>query len=218
MTFYKYTESRFLDSFLDGHLRFQPLSYFKQQEDGLVRGDALEGTRPFRPPGGLQISKATGSGTLSEEWAFVPKVATNEIFVLCLSRSQSGEIARRFNADVCVEIKDPQAFSERVRGAVKAQFPPASSIQGRVSYYVETSEPGILWANPRAVVMAKPVSYSWQVEYRFAFGRPECLKSGATSQSLTKGTPSTAAVAVADVRVVDVGDLRNIVKVHHHAA
>lgn len=75
-----------------------------------MRGDALEGTRPFRPPGGLQISGPAGHESMSGEWAFVPRVPANEIFVLCLSRVQSTQVAERFECDASVEIKDSQAL------------------------------------------------------------------------------------------------------------
>jgi hypothetical protein len=70
-----FSERKWADAFLDGQVLFRSLSYFRDYEDGNIRGDCKEGTATFRPPAGLVINNLSVAYYQEEEagnprWAF----------------------------------------------------------------------------------------------------------------------------------------------------
>jgi len=80
---YKYfSEQAHADGFLDGHLLFRTLAYFRDNEDA-VRGDEYEGTSKFLLEGGLVVHNHTQGSTFTLPMAFESSVRAYEIFVYC---------------------------------------------------------------------------------------------------------------------------------------
>src|SRR5437867_5680567 len=125
--FFKYfSEREWADAFIsDGAMRFRTLAFFRDFEDAQTRGDFNEAVAILRPANGLAGRNRTQARDFLMPGATVEFfVKAGEIFVYCLSKSQSETMRERFNAVACVEIFDPKAFCRRVQKALpwKASF------------------------------------------------------------------------------------------------
>ena len=201
-----------LKDYLDGALRFQPLTYFRQQHEAAGVGDSTEGSREYAPSDGLILQ--TANGDLRTDLTFVPRISDTDFFVHCLSRPPMDWAGLDYSA--CVEIVDAQAFTRRIEAAVNRQFPEMRVVQRRVFYYERSAPHGTVWADPTAIAFSKPATYSQQREFRCVFARNELFKSGRTTQDLVRGAPRPPK-EVPPLRLVDVGDIRDIAREHHRA-
>lgn len=176
---YKYLPSRFLDGFVSsGEVLFRSLSYYNNYEEMQVRGDRNEGKRVFSPSGGLQVTNTTTGKTSQLQGMFESTVRDREIFVFCLSRELSAELATKFTADICVEIMEPGLFLSRIRMALQLRkwVKQGRLLHGLVDYYSPETEPLAEWAVPERMVMRKTTDYVDQAEYRLAFARGDALQ------------------------------------------
>jgi hypothetical protein len=108
-------------------------------------------------------------------------VKAGDIFVYCLSKSQSEEMRERFDAVACVEIFDVKAFCRRVKNALpwKTSFggrPGHERVGHHVDYYKVTDNPNPRWACPDLVATSKLDAYRWQDEFRLAFSLTDALR------------------------------------------
>ena len=157
-----YSERKWAEEFLDGKLLFRSLAYFRDYEDKNVREDQNEGAALFRPEGGLIVNNLTQGKTFTlPDHAFESGANQEEIFVFCMSRSDTDELGRRFKAVVCVEILDVGTFCARVEAALPpaARFPGRAGrparIGRRVEYYRETEGGNPRWALPEVIATSK---------------------------------------------------------------
>lgn len=179
---YKYfTETRWAKAFLQGELRFRPLSYFRDFEDNNVREDPDEGTALYRPEGGVAGNNMTqGRPFHLPGYGLESAAKQDEIFVYCVSRSLTQELRDRFGAVACVEILDTVALC----GRIEAALPPGASFPGRpgrtrigrrVDYYRETDNCNPRWALPDVIATSKFADYGWQDEFRLVFSLTDAL-------------------------------------------
>ncbi len=161
---------------------FRSLAYFRDYEDQNVRGDRAEGTAIYRPEGGLVVNNLTQKTTFTlPDHAFASTANQEEIFVYCLSRSLTDDLRERFEAVVCVEIRDIGAFCRRIEAALppEATFPGSPGrprIGRRVDYYLETESGNPRWALPDMIAASKSKAYAWQDEFRLIFCLTDALK------------------------------------------
>jgi hypothetical protein len=179
---------------MDGELRFRSLSYFKQIEDGEVRGDLREGSISYQPKVGLAGNNQTQGRpfNLPDGSYFASGVKTEEIFVLCASNHMSDELRTRFEAAACVQILRPNNLRERIG----YELPHGATLRAEpVVYYSPNNEPGPKWAFPDMIAFSKIDSYSWQDEFRYVFALTDALKFGSTAQRIVipNQPPGTAA-------------------------
>lgn len=179
---YKYfSEEKWADAFIRGEILFRSLSYFRDLEDRNVREDQNEGKAIFRPQGGLVLNNQTqGTKHILPGHAFVSTAKAEEIFVLCVSRSQTDELWERFKAVACIEISDIPMFCSRVAAALPptAKFPGRpgrTRIGQRVEYYEESEGATPRWALPDLIATSKLKSYAWQDEFRLVFSLTDAL-------------------------------------------
>jgi hypothetical protein len=210
---YKYTRSKYTASLLDGAIRFQPLSYFQQYEDNRAVGDPHEARRLFRPQGGLVINNITRGTTSVVPASFLSSAQADRIFVYCVSLGFDEDVAREFGYDSYVEILDGEGLSRRLKTAIATAAPGARMFEGAVQYYEDSDPPGINWALPEVMVLSKRAFYASQWEYRFAFGPKDALELGSTVQKLVFRQDKPAAKKTGPVKVVQVGDIRDISRV-----
>jgi hypothetical protein len=224
---YKYfTEQKWADAFLDsGAMRFRSLAYFRDYEDAEVRGDQNESIAILRPSGGLAGRNRTQGREFLIPNAGVEFCAkAGEIFVHCLSKSQSDEKRERFKAVACVEICDAKTFSARVQRALPliASFagPPGHERLGRhVQYYRVTDNPNPRWACPDLIALSKLDSYAWQDEFRLVFSLTDALRFENISARIVQGDPArTANPAEHHLYDVNIGSLRDIAVLHDVSA
>jgi hypothetical protein len=175
-----YSERKWAEAFLKGEVLFRSLSYFRDLEDGQVRGDQNEGTSVFRPNGGLVITNQTQGWTRVLKGAFKSAANFADIFVFCLSRSLNQRLWSEFRASVCIEITNIKEFCSRMEAAL----PPSAAFPGKpgrtrigqsVEYYNETENCNPRWALPDLIAASKQQSYSWQDEYRLVFSLTDAL-------------------------------------------
>jgi hypothetical protein len=186
-----YTERKWGEAFLNGELLFRSLSYFRDLEDGYIRGDGNEGTSIYRPNNGLVITNHTQGWTKVFRGAFKSTANQAEIFVFCLSRSLADTLRDSFNAAVCIEVLDVKEFCARIEAALPsgATFPGKpgrTRIGQRVEYYKETDDCNPRWALPDLIAAAKQYSYFWQDEYRLVFSLTDALGFEKTDMRLVR--------------------------------
>jgi len=151
--------------FLSGSLLFRSLSFFKDIEDGQIRGDEHEGRFRFAPEGGLEITKSDGTRVGGFKY-LVGEVKEDEIFVLCLSDAPSEQKAKAF-ASIRVDVTNVDEFSRRVANARPQNAPRLFS--RRITYNDPRELPQERWALPELVVASKAPQFAWQDEYRLFF-------------------------------------------------
>lgn len=217
-TLYKYLPSKYVEAFVSrGEVLFRSLSYFRHYEELEVRGDRHEGSRLFHPSVGLEITKVESGEKLRLPWAFEARVQDRDIFVFCLSTKLSAELAKKFKADVCVEIQNPARFLAGIRAAVlrRASIKNNHLAHGAVTYYSPESPPYASWAVPDQVVLSKVHGYAWQSEYRIAFALNGAfsVNNVSTQITATPGEPNPSLLGHPE-RVLKIGSLKPICKVH----
>jgi hypothetical protein len=175
-----YSGQKWAEAFLRGELLFRSLSYFRDLEDGQVRGDQNEGTSVYRPEGGLVVTNHTQGWSGVFKGAFKSAANLEEIFVFCLSRSLTERLWEAFGSLVCIEVTDIREFCSRMEAAL----PPSATFPGKpgrprigqpVEYYEETIACNPRWALPDMIASAKLRLYSWQDEYRLVFSLTDAL-------------------------------------------
>lgn len=116
---YKYLPSKHIDSVLiEGAILFRSLSYFQDYEDDLFRGDKYDGILKYTGSNGLEINNLTTGESFNAPWRLESKVDAENIFVFCTSNKLSPDLAKEFNADVCIEILRPDLFTSKLHSAV----------------------------------------------------------------------------------------------------
>jgi hypothetical protein len=181
-----FTERKWADAFIGGAVLFRSLAYFRDCEDQNVRSDRNEGIAIFRPTDGLLIHNQTQGTTFRwPDTAFESEANEKEIFVFCASRTLSDELSRRFEAAVCVEIKNISSFCARIQRRLPAA---AKFYSGPVEYYDQGEGPGARWALPDRIARSKSPSYQWQDEYRFVFSLTDALNFENAAYRLVKGS------------------------------
>jgi len=214
---YKYLPSKYLDSFVGkGEVLFRSLSYYNSYEELEVRGDRNECRRVFTPSTGLELTKTTGEkilvhGTLEST------ASDREIFVFCTSKRLCPDLAKEFKADVCVEILEPGTLLSRVRMALKLRkrVKKGRLLHGAVDYYSPETPPLAEWAVPERIVMRKTTEYTYQDEYRLAFGEGNSLAlENVVTRILTAPEDVIPTLDNHPKRILKVGSLRKLCRVH----
>ena len=168
---YKYfTEQKYAEAFLDGQMLFRSLAYFRDYEDA-VRGDEYEGTSKYRPAGGLIVNNLTQGTTFTLQMAFESSAKAKEIFVYCVSRTLSKELAEEFNAVACVEITNIGRLCARIHAAL----PPTATFKARRVDYYSPTEVDSRWALPDDIATSKLDEWRGQDEFRFIFSFTDAL-------------------------------------------
>jgi len=144
-------------------------------------------------------------------------VKAGEIFVYCLSQSESDEMRERFDAVACVEIFDAKAFCRRVQKALpwKASFggrPGHERLGHHVDYYKMTDDPNPRWACPDLIATSKLDTYRWQDEFRLVFSLTDALRFENITGRIVQGevrsrTPNSSEHDHYDVRLGNLGDI-----------
>ena len=153
-----------------GEVLFRALSYFRDYEDEGVRSDPFEGTLAHLPKDGLRAKLVQTGEEVDLPYALESTAREDDIFVYCMSTAVSNEIGQRFGAPVAIEIVKPHEFLARVRSALalRRRLRPEKLVHQEVRYYEQHEPPIVDWALPERIAVRKPISFSWQKEYRFA--------------------------------------------------
>lgn len=215
---YKYLSSEYLDAFIDrGEVLFRSLSYYSNYEEMQVRGDRNEGKRVFKPSGGLEVTNTTTGEKFLHPGSLEATVKDREIFVFCTSKELSPSLAEEFKADVCVEITEVATLLSRLRSALRLRSWVKKSrlLHGAVDYYSTEAPPLAEWAVPERMVMRKTHEYSYQAEYRFAFGRGDSLTVENVVTQITMESGQVAPTLEGHPQhILKLGSLRKACKVH----
>jgi hypothetical protein len=202
-----------------GSMRFRTLAFYRDYEEQQVRGDENEGTSVFRPDEGLAISNHTQrQQSVEPESAFEAEVKAGEIFVCCLSRSNSPRIREEFGARAYVEIANVPEFCRRVQkalpGATFGGKPGHERIGRSVEYYDAGRPPEARWACPDLIACSKFERYRWQGEFRLLFSMTDALKFQNVQLRLVKGKPTRPGdPSQHHQQIVETGDLSDIASV-----
>lgn len=187
---YKYfSERQWADAFLDGGILFRSLAYFRdyeEEEQENVRHDDCEGVNRYRPAKGLEIQNLSRGTNSVHSAEFRGTVKQGEIFVFCLSRVLSSDIAMRFGAVACVEINEPGRFLVRLKKSLPES---AKFAAKRVRYYRPTNDPNPFWALPEEIAVSKLDRLKWQSEFRCIFSVTDALDFQKASYQIVFGEP-----------------------------
>jgi hypothetical protein len=207
-----FDERRWVDDFLIGQLYFRPLSYFRFLEDGLIRGDHFEGVSVYAPKGGLVVTNQSRGTTFTlHEHRLESTVRQDDIWVYCLSRVRSEDLAAEFRAVACVEILDIPEFCRRVRAALPRG---AHFIGRRVAYYRATEAGNPRWALPDQIATSKLDLYARQAEFRLVFSSTDALGFENVTLRLIEGPGEMPPPPKKVGQVLPVGSLADICHVH----
>lgn len=168
---FRYFSASNAKSFVErGEVLFRSLSYFRDYEDEGVRADEYEGTLVHRPEDGLKVRMVASGEEVPLPYTLESTARENDIFIYCMSTERSPIIAKRFKADVCVEILEPLKFLALVRRALglRARLRAEKLVHHPVKYYQQHEPPIVDWALPERIAMRKPKEFEWQREYRIA--------------------------------------------------
>lgn len=221
MRIYKYIHSKYVDRLLkNGEMLFRALSYFRDYEDEEVRGDLYEGTRKYEREDGLEITKAKNGVRMNVPYRFESTVNQDHIFLFCLSTIFSEELASKFKADICIEIKEYIKFISMVKSAVarRPSIKPNKLISKPVNYYKKSDGPGIDWALPEVLAISKSEYFSWQHEFRLAFCIKNAFDIKNTTQRLVRmGTEKRFHQSIYPEKTLKIGNISKICEVHKFA-
>jgi hypothetical protein len=215
---YRYLSERYVKSFIaGGEIWFRSLSYFRDFEDELVRGDEFEGTRVHLPADGLKLTMmATGEEVLVP-YSFESTAREDDIFVYCLSTVLSKSLAAEFKTSVCVEIFKPSAFEGLVQRALDRR----PSIKNKrlysqpIAYYDRSDPPIVDWALPERIALSKPAYFSHQSEHRLAFAVNGAFDVQNVSVRLAPlGNRRPVRSMLHPHRTLNIGNLSKLCKVH----
>lgn len=206
-----------------GRFRFCSLSFYQALEDEEgVRQDPNEGRSFFRPDEGLKVTLVNRPGSFTIPGGAHRSLArVNEIFVFCLSMSESDELRTRFRSTCCVEILSIPTFCDRVAGALatyKAKFPrlPGRSARFRVGhrviYYSPSQGGDTRHMLPDRIAFSKFDSFAWQDEFRLIFSLTDALEYGNTQHHIIIGKEQEEAAPQTEPIHIDIGDLSDICK------
>lgn len=163
-------EKRILDLFENGTVYLNTVEYFRNVEDGLLRGDRYEGVSKITnlPPGKMTISELNMTVDylnihLKEAYE---KVLGNLYCVYCVS-SHGWENPLDFKIDernsgfgeYCLMIKQPGVFIQKIEDEIKRLNYKVHT--GFVDYYDKNK------INDKITLFQKPVEFEYQKEFRF---------------------------------------------------
>lgn len=210
---YKYIPAQYVESFLDGAVRFASLAYYRDWEDKekAVRGDRHEGTRLHQKPGGLELVLNDDPHSTNLQGSFQSRAQQDDIFVFCLSTVLSAELAAAFETAMCIEIHTPSYLLNRIQNLLnrRPSVKDKTLLADPVRYYYAGADVGVDWALPDVITMSKTDDYAWQQEYRLAYALKNAFAVGNTRQAfvLQDGIWETTP-AKYPFRSLNVGDLR----------
>lgn len=170
-TFIKYGKAEYMAALLSrGQARIQPASFFKAMHlNGAVRDDELS------LPLSLVLSR-DDVVSLVQNPQDVPENAGDQVvrlsyeanadyWLYCVTLSIEPRLFVDFDATACVIIRNPQAFSDRLRRAAASRMIAHAYSSGN-AVYVDPHQPESARID---VHFAKHFRYSYQCEYRFAW-------------------------------------------------
>ena len=217
-TLFRYFSQTNADAFLNrGVVLLRSLAYFRDYEDEGVRADEYEGTLVHLPEGGLTLKRVPSGEEVPVPYTFESTAKEEDIFIYCLSTELSEHIARRFNAEVCVEILEPIKFLARLRTSLRLRprLRAGSLVHERVRYYEPHEPPIVDWALPEKISLRKPKSFAWQKEYRFAVPRGDAFRVENVELKLVPlGQRRQSRLVQHIPEILKLGNLSKICKVH----
>ena len=219
---YKYLPAKYVEGFVrEGAVLFRSLSYFRDYEDAEVRGDEFEGTRLHRPHRGLEITLVESQQKVVLPHSFESTANEDDVFVFCLSTVLSADLAAKFQADACIEIKHVAAFVAGVRSALlrRPSIKSKALVHGKVEYYSPDQTPTIEWALPERIAMSKLSAYAAQQEYRIAFAVNDAFRfQNARLRLVAPGERRPPRATAHPQRLFKLGSLSKLCKVHRFSA
>jgi hypothetical protein len=213
---YKYLPVQFADGFRRrGDLLFRNLAHFRKIEEK-GRGDLLEGLHMDRPDNPITLTREDGRTFSYEGAAMLNAIATERLFVFCLSTALRSSLFGEFNCDTCIEILDPGEFLRRCgqKMARQARWQEPGLLHGPVEYYAPNRPVLGDVKNPRCIPFFKHKSYGHQNEYRLAASLTRGFRMKTSIILTGHDLEAEARQRVSDHRVIRVGSLDDITLVH----
>jgi len=214
-----FSKFEYAEQFLDGRVFCQTAAFFRDYEDAQAQqviGDEYEGTRLYRPLGGLEINNLNGSqsGTLNAGMECVTRA--HEVYIFCMSLSFNDTLKNEFQAAACVEIFSRRAFISRWLNALPEEAKKRGKhVARRVGYYRPEDVPGNVWALPDLIITTKLKRFEYQNEYRLAYTTTDAFAFQNCAYQLVdrKARPLPKPEEHLHQRL-ELGSLRDICRIH----
>lgn len=207
---YRYFDDEdWAEAFLDGKLRFKPLSHFHRIED-LARKDLGEGRLSHRPLTGLEIAKQPDGETVAMPgYDFRAEVQADGIYILSTSRVLSDRLWDRYSSKAVVEVRQVRPFHARIKQALPVQ---AVTRISRVDYRLAEDVVGIDWAFPDRIASQKNrAAFELEQETRAIFSVSGALDfQQATYKLTTEPLRPDTVVPTCEFWDLDIGSIRDI--------
>jgi hypothetical protein len=217
MAIYKYftEEAHALALINKGVLMMRPLSHFRGREADGVRGDPRDGILTYAPKDGLVMNMEDGRVITLEGGSFNSSVNQNDVFVYCVSKQLSAELAEKFGA-FCVEIPDADLLVRRLkmRAHPSSQLDYEQVVCGDVDYREHSKKPGAAWALPERLVLIKPENFAWQGEFRIAVGKRDTMNVENVDLTIQIGPAEPVFEPVPAPIFIRVGRLADLATLH----
>jgi hypothetical protein len=215
---YKYLPSKWLRAVVgDGQLLFRNLTYFRQCEDR-QRGDPLEAHHRDNPSNGAQLTVVSSGKIIRGSFSFLNSVDSDLIYAFCLSKTCSRRLLAEFDSNACIEIMDVEEFVRRVQRAV-IRLPSTHNwglLHGDARYYADNEAATFNVKNPRDVIFAKSACFTYQDEYRLAFGTRKAFRLKQTIiDNRIYDFAAEAMKGTAKQKTIQIGDISDITNIIH---
>jgi hypothetical protein len=214
-----FTKLEYADQFLDGRVFHQTAAYFRDYEDAKAQqiiGDEYEGTRLYRPLGGLEINNVSRNQSGMFDVGMECLTKAHEIYIFCMTLSLSDLLKREFKAVACVEILYPCAFISRWVNALPEEAKQdGKHVARRVGYYKPEDVPGNVWALPDLIVTTKLKRFEYQNEYRLGYTKTDAFAFQNCTYQLVDRKARPAPKPEEHLRqTLELGNLRDICRIH----
>jgi hypothetical protein len=148
---------------------------------------------------------------LLADWAATFSVKADDMFIFCLSKIRSEELAERFEAPFCVEISNPLRFINKIIGRIRLRSAMDKTVHfGDVEYRQHEAPPGARWALPEQVAFVKPEGYALESEFRVVVGKKGVFDVHNLEMKLETGPQPPAPRVQHEPLVLKVGNLSRI--------
>ena len=214
---YKYvSQERFAHSLMEeGHVFMQTLATFRGYEENDARRDPDDGRLRFQPREGLEVQFEGREPEVLANWAATFSVKADDMFIFCLSKILSQELAERFEAPFCVEIKKPIGFISRIISKVRLRSAMDKAVHfGDVEYRQREAPPEARWALPDRVAFVKPEGYALENEFRVVVGKKGVFDVHNVEMKLETGPQPLAFQVRQEPLTLKIGDLSSITNLH----
>lgn len=164
---FRFGQRNHMAQIVEGLIRFTPAQNYEEAELNVARRDEEKAKHAFSPGQYVQVTTMDGKlipllGNLKRT------VKGTDYHMACFTQEWDEDFFKDFDADACVVINDPEAFTARIKAAGEGVFSGRYFMDCPVEYYDPFETAPKQWISPPT---HKDFSFAYQREYRIFFNR-----------------------------------------------